>query len=204
MRELTGAKKLRDSSGYSLPELLMVLAISGVLASVAAFQVGNSLQSSKGESAMRVVIAQLNAARELAVAQRRIMLVNFLDPGVGTCDAIAACVQIVRQELVAGTTTVLSTVPFEGGAQFNLIAAVTTDTPDGFGMTTAKYFGGVTTGYGFNTDGSFIDTATGNPINGTLFLSTPNTTLSLRSVTVLGATGRVRAYRWDSRNWKLV
>jgi prepilin-type N-terminal cleavage/methylation domain-containing protein len=204
MREVTVPKKLCDPSGYSLPELLMVVAISGVLAAVAAFQIGASLQSGKGDGAMRVVIAQLNAARELAVAQRRIMLVKFLDPGVGTCDASAACVQIIRQELVAGTTTVLSTVPFEGSMRFNLIAAVTADTPDAFGMSTAKYFAGVATGYGFTTDGSFIDSATGNPLNGTVFLSIPYTPLSYRSVTILGATGRVRAYRWDGRNWKLV
>jgi prepilin-type N-terminal cleavage/methylation domain-containing protein len=204
MREVTVPKKLRDPSGYSLPELMIVLAITGVLAGMASFQIGAQLKSGKGDSAMRVVVAQLNAARELSVAQRRIMLVKFLDPGVGTCDASAACVQIVRQELVAGTTTVLSTVPFEGGARFNLIAAVAVDTPDSFGMITAKYFGGVTTGYGFTTDGSFIDTATGNPLNGTLFLSIPNTPLSYRSVTILGATGRVRAYRWDGRIWSLV
>src|ERR1700730_16396214 len=169
MREVTVQKKLRDPSGYSLPELMIVLAITGVLAGMAAFQIGAQLKSGKGDSAMRVVVAQLNAARELSVAQRRIMLVKFLDPGVGTCDASAACVQIVRQELVAGTTTVLSTVPFEGGARFNLIAAVAADSPDAFGMTTAKCFGfvaiptsacTVTTGYGFTTDGSFIDTAT--------------------------------------------
>jgi prepilin-type N-terminal cleavage/methylation domain-containing protein len=204
MREAAVPKKLSDPSGYSLPELMIVLAISGVLAAVAAFQIGASLQSGKGDGAMRVVIAQLNIARELAVNQRRIMLVKFLDPGVGTCDASAACVQIIRQELVAGTTTVLSTVPFEGGVQYNVIVSVTGDTPDGFGMSTAKYFGGVATTYGFNTDGSFIDSGTGVPINGTLSLSTPSTTLSYRTVTILGATGRVRAYRWDGRNWKLV
>src|ERR1700738_3773001 len=140
MREVTVPKKLSDSSGYSLPELMIVLAITGVLAGMAAFQIGAQLKSGKGDSAMRVVIAQLNAARELAVAQRRIMIVKFLDPGVGTCDASAACVQITRQELVAGTTTVLSTVPFEGGARFNVIVATTGDTPDGFGMVTAKCF----------------------------------------------------------------
>jgi hypothetical protein len=132
------------------------------------------------------------------------MLVKFLDPGVGVCDATAACVQIVRQELAAGTTTILATVPFEGGVQYNVTASAG-DTPDAFGFTTAKYFAGVATGYGFTTDGSFIDGATGNPINGTLFLSIPNSPLtSYRSVTILGATGRVRAYRWDSRAWKLV
>jgi prepilin-type N-terminal cleavage/methylation domain-containing protein len=217
MREVTAPKKLCDPSGYSLPELMIVLAITGVLAGMASFQIGAQLKSAKGDSGMRIAMAQLNAARELAVAQRRIMLVKFLDPGVGTCDASAACVQIVRQELVVGTTTVLSTVPFEGGALFNQIAAVTADSPDAFGSTSAKCFGfvsttgppptavcTVTTGYGFNTDGSFIDTATGNPLNGTVFLSIPNTPLSYRSVTILGATGRVRAYRWDGRSWNLV
>jgi type II secretory pathway pseudopilin PulG len=185
-------------------ELMMVVGIIGVLSGIAVFQVGSSQQTFRGDGAMRVIVAQLNTARSLAISQRRIMLVNFLDPGVGLCGWNAACVQIVRQEIASvGGTTVLSTVPFEGGVQFNVIASIG-DTPDAFGISTPKYFGGVSGGYGFTTDGTFINTTTGVPLNGTLSLSIPSTPLSFRAVTLLGATGRVRAYRWDSRVWKLV
>ena len=182
----------------------MMVAITGVLAGMAVFQLGSSQKALKGDAAMRVVVAQLNVARELSISQRRVMLVNFLDPGVGLCDASSACVQTVRQELAAGTTTILSTVPFEGGARYTSPTTPPGDTPDLFGKATAKDFGAVTTGYGFTTDGTFIDTATGLPINGTLFLSIPGITISYRSVTILGATGRVRAFRWNGSNWKLV
>jgi hypothetical protein len=49
----------------------------------------------------------------------------------------------------------------------------------------------------FNTDGTLIDT-NGSPVNGSIFLSIFNQTGSTRAVTVLGATGRVRGYKWVS------
>src|SRR3982074_261996 len=111
MRELSAARRLRNESGYNLPERMSVIGIAGVLAAMAAFQIGSTVKAARGDGAMRVVVAQLNAARELAVSQRRIMLMTFLDPGVGLCDPSAACVQTGRLEL-NGTTTVLTTVPF--------------------------------------------------------------------------------------------
>jgi type II secretory pathway pseudopilin PulG len=204
MLELPAARRLRDESGYNLVQLMLVIAITGIVSGMAVFQLGTQQKAYKGDGAMRVVIAQLNIARELSISQRRVMLVNFLDPGVGLCDAAAACVQTVRQELVAGTTTVLTTIPFEGGVRYTSPSTPPGDTPDLFGKANAKDFGAVLTGYGFTTDGTFIDTATGLPINGTLFLSIPGVTMSYRSVTILGATGRVRAFRWNGLNWKLV
>ena len=91
MRELLAARRLRNESGFSLVELMLVVGITGVLSGMAVFQIGVSQTSSKGDGAMRVVLAQLNTARELAITQRRIMLVNFLDPGVGGCGSGAAC-----------------------------------------------------------------------------------------------------------------
>jgi hypothetical protein len=53
----------------------------------------------------------------------------------------------------------------------------------------------------FNSDGTLIDQQ-GRPINGTVFLAVRGgTDRSARAITVLGATGRVRAYRWTGAEW---
>jgi hypothetical protein len=110
-------------------------------------------------------------------------------------------VQISREEVPGPATTVLSTMLFENNAQFSLVPGIP-DTPDAFGNSSAVYFGAATQ-IRFGTDGTLIDQS-GNVLNGTVFVSIPNQARSFRAVTVLGATGRVRAYRWDGANWKLV
>jgi hypothetical protein len=47
----------------------------------------------------------------------------------------------------------------------------------------------------FQTDGTLVDSQ-GNPVNGSIFLGQADHPESARAVTVLGATGRVRSYRW--------
>src|SRR5580658_70530 len=119
-----GFRSARPSQrGYSVIELMITLGVAGVVSSIAMFQIGTAQPAMKGDGAMRVVMAQLTAAREMSIAQRREMQVNF----VGTSQ-----VQIVRQEVPAGTTT-LSTVALEGGLMYGLITGVP-DTPDGFGL----------------------------------------------------------------------
>jgi hypothetical protein len=157
--------------------------------------IGQSVPGYKGDGAMRVVMSQMNLARELAITQRRNIRLSMVNGG--------NTVQIIREEVTNPlTTTVLSAVPLEGGAGFNLIPSVTADTPDAFGNSAAVYFGAATL-VRFGTDGSLLDQS-GNPLNGSVFISIPKQARSLRAVTVLGSTGRIRAYRWDGRQWKLV
>ena len=55
----------------------------------------------------------------------------------------------------------------------------------------------------FNTEGMLVDSG-GIPVNGTVFLLIPNQPGSFRAVTVLGATGRVRGFRWNGGQWTRV
>jgi len=117
---------------------------------------------------------------------------------------------VVREDTTVATTT-LSTIGFEGGVQFTLIAMV--DTPDGYGSTTSTSFTstngtfpsatGSTSVAKFTPDGTLVDW-NGRTTNGTVFLAVPTVSTSTRAVTVLGSTGRVRGYRWDGRAWKVV
>jgi|CXWL01.1.fsa_nt_gi Tfp pilus assembly protein FimT len=180
-------------SGFTFLDILVTLSIAGTLSAMAIVQVGGAASAMKADGAMRVVTSQLNTARELAISQRRYMQVRFIAPNQ---------VQTIRTDVnTAGTvigTTVLSTVAFEAGVTYNKVAGLP-DTPDAFGLPSAISFGAATT-IQFATDGQLIDQA-GNPLNGTLVMTSPNDAMSSRAVTVFGSTGRVRAYRWNGRAW---
>ena len=91
---------------------------------------------------------------------------------------------------------------FEGNVTYRLVPTVTTDTPDGFGNSTALAFG-TATSYTFSTDGTLVDQS-GNPLNGTIFLAVVNVAKSQRAVTIMGGTGRVRGFKWTGFGWNRV
>lgn len=178
-------------AGYSLIETLLVVGIVSVIGGMATMQIAIARPSMKGDSAMRVVMAQMRTAREMAITQRRYVRVTFTAPST---------VNIIREEVPGPTTTSLGSTPLEGGVGFNLVTAVP-DTPDAFGKTTATDFGTVTN-VKFTPDGTLVN-QDGSTVNGTVFLAIPSQAQSARAVTILGSTGRIRGYRWDGRNWKL-
>jgi len=191
MRTMSWARRIHVGlqAGFSLVEMLIVVALVSILGSMAVFQIGSVRPSLKADGAMRVVMGELVAARESAIAQRRLMQITF----VGT-----SVIRITRVEVPTGTT-VLRNVVFEGNVHYGLVAGVP-DTPDAFGNAEATDFG-TAVSIMFGTDGALID-STGTPVNGTVFMNIPETPQSFRAVTVLGSTGRVRAFRWNGSRWQ--
>jgi prepilin-type N-terminal cleavage/methylation domain-containing protein len=183
--------RARSQRGFSLLEIMAVLAIMGIVGGMATASMTSSRRAMQGDGAMRLLMGELALAREMAVTQRRDMQIKF----VGT-----NWVQVIRQEIPAGTK-VLESVYFEGNVQFALIPGIG-DTPDGFGTANGVAFG-LTQSLTFNTEGTLVDDA-GNPINGTVFLSIANIKQSQRAVTVMGSTGRVRGYKWTGTGWNRV
>jgi prepilin-type N-terminal cleavage/methylation domain-containing protein len=183
---------MRDSDpGFTLIEMMLAVCVIGLLSSMAVFEIGAARPGFQGDGAMRVVMGELNTAREIAVAQRRDIRVEFL----GT-----RRIRITRLEFPSGET-VLSDLPLESGVEFRLVEG-TGDTPDGFGNSAAVKFGSAVS-LSFNTEGALVDSG-GTPVNGSVFLAINGQPLSARAVTVLGSTGRVRGYRWDGRAWRRV
>lgn len=183
--------RLHDERGVSLTEIMVMVAIIGILTSMTVVQIGAVRPGMQADGAMRLVMAQLNSARETAISQRRLVEVSFPN---------GFWVRTIRRNLPNGTTT-LSELPFEGTVQYG-IQDNTTDTPDGFGNSKAINFGAATTVM-FNTEGMLVDNG-GFPVNGTLFMLIPNQPTSFRAVTILGSTGRVRAFRWSGYRWDRV
>ena len=187
-----GFNRLRSGRGFSLVEVLLVVSIMGILATMAIVQFNVAQPVLKGDGAMRVVMGQMRMARELAISERRYMRVTFTNPNE---------MEIFREEVPGPTTTSKGEIILEGNVQFALISSLS-DTPDAFGKASAVDFGMVTN-LKFAPDGTLVN-QDGSAINGTVFLAIPNVSLSARAVTVLGSTGRIRGYRWDGSGWKLV
>jgi Tfp pilus assembly protein FimT len=178
----------KSERGFTLLDTIVTLSVMAIVGSMATMQVGTVRKSMQSDSAMRFVIGQFTTARELAITQRRNMEVRPVGDN---------SIQIIRNEVPTGTTVIAST-PFEGSARYAPPSGLV-DTPDGFGNGAAISFG-VAERILFGPDGALID-QNGRPINGTIFLAIPGSQGSFRAVTVLGATGRVRGYRWTGTTW---
>ena len=181
-------RRNQNDNGFTLIDVMLTIGLIGIVSTIAIVQVGEMQLSLKGDGGMRVIAAQLNTARELAITQRRNIQVRF----VGTNQ-----LDVVRQEVPAGTT-LLSSVFLESGVRYALVPGLP-DTPDAFGNQQPIDFGAAATLL-FTSEGILVD-GTGNPVNGTIFLALPGGGRSARSITILGATGRVTAYRWDGAKW---
>jgi Tfp pilus assembly protein FimT len=176
-------KRLNNERGVSLMELMLTMAVATIVGGMAAATMTDSRRTMAGDGAMRMVMNELNTAREMAMTQRRNVEVQFVG---------GIWVRTFRHEL-NNTTTVLRSVALEGNMTFSLVPTVP-DTPDGFGAGSGVSFGQAAI-YQFNGDGALVDGG-GTPINGTVFLSFAQKGITARAITILGSTGRVRGYKW--------
>jgi prepilin-type N-terminal cleavage/methylation domain-containing protein len=176
-------ERLKNERGVSLMELMLTLAVAAIVGGMAAATMTDSRRTMAGDGAMRLVMAELNGAREIAMTQRHLVEVQFIG---------GMWIKTIRHELANNQITVLHTVALEGNMQFSLVPNIP-DTPDGFGNGTAVAFGQAQS-IQFNGDGSLVDSG-GTVVNGTVFMSFLQRLHSFRAVTILGSTGRVRAYK---------
>lgn len=188
MTEKARVDRFGRSDGFSFVEANIVLLMVFVVAGFALLNLGGIMPGIRANTAMKQVMAQLRTGRELALAQRRNVEVRFLGDNQ---------IELVRFDVPTGRTS-LGTVTLEGDVEFRVFDDVP-DTPDAFGKTSAVDFGGAATLI-FLSDGTLVDDA-GDPINGTVFLGLADRPETARAVTVLGATGRVRGYRWTGTAW---
>jgi type II secretory pathway pseudopilin PulG len=191
-------KSDKGNRGFTLIETLIVILMSMTLMAISIFQLQPAMQLFRSRAATDQVKSTLRQARELAISERRSVVIQFV--GNNTVQLF----QVVEPANAIAATPFL-TVPLEGSAQFMTFSGEP-DTPDSFGIpsTGGIEFGGLaggpTTGMQFQSDGTFTD-GTGNPINGTVFLGSPNVKSTAGAVTVLGNTGRVRRYYYSRSGW---
>jgi prepilin-type N-terminal cleavage/methylation domain-containing protein len=181
--------RARSQAGFTLIEVMVTLSISAIVGAMATAQLTQVRRTIQSDSAMRAVMAEMNTARDMAVMQRRNMELQFTGGN---------WVRVIRHEAPGIATTALRGVALESNATFALTPGLP-DTPDAFGNIKAVAFGAAQS-IMFGTDGTLIDEG-GNPLNGTVFLTINGQQQSARAVTILGATGRIRGYRWFGGVW---
>jgi prepilin-type N-terminal cleavage/methylation domain-containing protein len=181
-----------DQHGFTVLEILMVIAIMGTVAAMAMMVSPTFIQHARAEAGISQAMDMLRSAREVAISQRRNVQVRF----IGT-DAI----QTARVEM-DNSTTVLRSMQFENRVEF-LFEPGVPNTPDAFPLLPAGSpvaFGPSPTRM-FTSEGTFVD-ANGDVLNGTVFLAIPGQPNSARAITVFGATALLRAWRWDGMQWQ--
>jgi Tfp pilus assembly protein FimT len=202
--------------GFSLIEMVMVVALAFTVMAFAVMNTMGSSQNARANAAMDAVVAQLRQAREIAIAKRRNVQVQFTAPNqiqltVLTLPAIGALPAEAVPPAMA-PTYLNDNVP--GGLTFAVLPA--TDTPMKFGNSTAislqQPTGGGAWTVMFTTSGAFCGSAqaaaslyqatNNNPVNATIFLGIVGKPNTARAVTIFGVTGRIRSYYWTGTAWQ--
>jgi type II secretory pathway pseudopilin PulG len=176
-------------------ELLISILVMGIITAIAIIQMQPQIQQMHANESMDLVLGQLRLARQMSIAERRDIQVQFL----GTNEVKLTRLQVPG---IAGAATVISDLFLNSTVTFQLFGGMP-DTPDGFGNAFPVDFAGVNGGpptMMFQSDGTFVDT-NGNPINGTVFLGVTGIPTTARAITLLGTTGQVRAYKGTGSGW---
>lgn len=168
----------------------MTVAVLGIVSGMAAAIMIDVLPGVHADSSMELVVSTFQQAHEMAISQRR----NFLVSLIGTNE-----IKVQREELPAGsgTLTTISDNFLGNGVTYALVTGVP-DTPDGFGNSKAITF--TSSEIVFMSDGTAVDTSS-NLLNGTVFMAIGSNSATARAVTVMGATSRVKGYRYNGSAW---
>jgi len=196
----------RRTSGFSLLEMVMVLALIIIMATVSFISLRPLVRQQSVGNAYNTVLSAMRQARDNSIAQRTSYVVT-LNSSTTPHSITIAPTFAGPQGIQAPVTYTLATdvrLSAESG-----IPTAPTNTPDGFGTGAKAIDFGYTSQGGaggknliyFCPDGSAQDAAggigqcTGNVNNGVVYIARPGDLMSSRAITVWGSTGRIRGWR---------
>lgn len=174
--------------GFSFMEIVVVVAIIGIMGALAAGVTMTSVNASKADSSTSALMNVIELARNQSTSQRRDFQVIFTAPNQ---------IQVFRLDLPSGSTLIANRY-LENGQTFTRFGGVP-DTPDAFGHTGAIAFGSTPT-IRFTTDGSLVDSS-GDVLNGSVFLGVASEVGTARAITIFGATGLIHSWKWNGTVW---
>jgi prepilin-type N-terminal cleavage/methylation domain-containing protein len=187
--------RARSAHGFSLIEMLMVVAILAVMSGVAIGVSQTMVRNAKGQAGAQQLAGFLKRTKEMAVSRRRNIEVSFAAPNVVTTQQRA----VPNPPAATPAPTPLETLRLEGNVEFRTFAIG--DTPDLFASATPPAINvGATLPVLFTSEGQFVD-ANGDPVNATLFLGQPGQISTANALTILGTTSLIRMWRWDGSRW---
>lgn len=193
-------RSVKHQRGFTLLETLVVVGIIFTMTGILVMKSFGSMESYKANSALDVVVSQLRVARQLAISQRRTVIVTVDTTFTGGGPSQHINYQVQPRPNSGDAPGPVVSVALPGQTRYVLPAGVS-DTPMAFGTCggNAVCIGNVNGGppiMQFNSTGTFTDGTGLTPLNGTIFVGLPNQPLMTRAVTVMGGTGRVRPYTY--------
>ncbi len=199
-RRLTRHSRRQDS-GFTLVELLIVIALIGVLATMAAMIAPGVSKLAKADSGTKQVSEVLRKAREEAIARRRYVQVAF-----DLTNSRMTITRIDYDAALAPVQTVEQTVSLEGGVTFAKPASIGASNnpiasyaPNTNAVTYTAVSSQPTVV--FTPEGMATDPVNNNPTDGTIFLSRPNELATARALTLSGLTANIERWQWNTSTW---
>jgi len=195
-----GAPVLRAQRGFSLLELMITLTIVLILGGFTFVTMQPSLRQSNVNSAYDTTLMILRNYRSQAITQRKQYIVTFNAPNSITVTYQGVGTPIAPPPVVVQTAT----LPINDTVRYGIVAGVPNTAPtvpDGFGIGAVPIdfdYGPGGAGGGnyvkFMPDGTSQD-VNGNLNSGIIYIGRPNQLNTMRAITIVGATGRVRGWR---------
>ncbi len=193
VNQTSRTRSLRQS-GFSVIELLIVIAIVVIMASFAVLQIVPSVRRARAETGVQTVAGWMRRTQERAVDERRIYRLSFVAP------------QTIQLDLVNNTVpisfTFVQSIQLPNDIAFQTVTGLPTgvNAPDGFGagglvpINLGIDYGGGETQIFYQPDGRALDQF--NRINsGVIYTCRAGEILSCRAATVWGTTGRTKIWR---------
>ena len=210
-------KPRKRQKGFSLIELLIVIAVVFVLSAMAVISTKSMRDTTRANTAMDAVITQIRLARQLAIAKRRNVVVSFVSPNqvqvnIQYLTGEPAGTPIQAMYLNDADKGVTDTSQFMNWSTLGALPSSGFGNADSSGINITQLSGGTAPCVAFTTTGALVGTPCGgagianvastNPANMAVFIGRPGMPSTARAITVMGSTGRVRTYAWDGVQWR--
>lgn len=180
-------KRCSESAGFSLIELVIVIAVVLIALSVALLNLRTAMASSRMNSGVETTLSQLRLARQEAIARRMAYQVTFTPPGTITTVRLVQGAAPIQERSI--------TLPPE--IQF-LAPGLPNPGPDGFGTGRVAIDFDQGNGGGGNVilfvpDGT-AQGANGGPDDGVVYIAHARGLTPPHAISMWGATGRFKTW----------